>query len=345
MLELWAILVSITYQKRARQLMTSSTEPADKEWSLLVDRHFQDFEEAAEMARGWDVDFRQLQAGRSSTDVLQFGSPDFLVTRFSMDLAYEQRGSTPPNMLTFAILDENIRDTTTPEGAITPDGIWCFPASREFAAASGAEFRGCTLSLSESLLDEVAELHELSNGRSAMGSGKVVRCRRADIDGIRHRLGRIYREIRSGGIGPSHLRQVHELEVDLTRRILEALAGPTHFAHPKMTGRRQLVLRRALDYLEANPNSPVTVSELARVAGAGVRTLEYVLKDYFGVTPKAYLTTRRLVGVRRELHSSNPVSIRVGVVANNWGFGHLSQFAKDYRQFFGELPSQTLQKR
>ena len=324
--------------------MDSTEESADKIWTLLVNRHFDDFEEAAEMARGWDVEFRQLQAGRSSTDVLQFGSPDFLVTRFSMDLAYDQRGSTPPNMLTFAILDEDIRDTTTPEGAITPDGIWCFPACREFAAASGAEFRGCTLSLSESLLDEVAKLHGLSDPRSALGSGKVVRCRRADIDAIRHRLGGIYREMRNGGIGPRHPRQVNELEFDLARRILEALAGPSDFVHPKMTGRRQRVLRCALDYLEANPKSPVTVSELARVAGAGVRTLEYVFKDYFGVTPKAYLTARRLVGARRELLRSDAVSTRVQDAANNWGFWHLGQFSKDYRRFFGELPSRTLQK-
>ena len=323
--------------------MTSRTEPTDKEWSLLVDRHFQDFEEAAEMARGWDVEFHQLQAGRSPTDLLQFGSPDFLVSRFSMSRAYDQRGSTPPNMLTFAILDEDIRDTTTPEGAITPDGIWCFPASREFAAASRAEFRGCTLSPSESLLDEVAELHELSDARSAMGSGKVVRCRRADIDGIRHRLGRIYSEMRSGGIGPRHPRQVQELEYDLAQRILEALAGPSDFVHPKITGRRQLILRRALDYLEANPNSPVTVSELARMAGAGVRTLEYVFKDYFGVPPKAYLNTQRLVGARRELLHSDAVSTRVQDAANNWGFWHLGQFSKDYQRFFGELPSRTLQ--
>ena len=28
--------------------------------------------------------------------------------------------------------------------------------------------------------------------------------------------------------------------------------------------------------------------------------------------------------------------------ANNWGFWHMGQFAKDYRRLFGELPSKTL---
>jgi AraC family ethanolamine operon transcriptional activator len=32
-------------------------------------------------------------------------------------------------------------------------------------------------------------------------------------------------------------------------------------------------------------------------------------------------------------------------IASHWGFWHLSQFAQDYRQLFGELPSDTLHKR
>jgi len=155
----------------------------------------------------------------------------------------------------------------------------------------------------------------------------------------------IYREIRSGGSGLHHPGQVAELEFDLTRRLLEALAGPARVVHPRMTGRRRLILRRALDYLETHPKSPVTVSALAQEAGAGVRTLEYAFKDYFGVTPKTYLCAQRLVGARRELLDSDAVSTRVQDAAINWGFWHLGQFSKDYQRFFGELPSQTLQKR
>jgi AraC family ethanolamine operon transcriptional activator len=110
---------------------------------------------------------------------------------------------------------------------------------------------------------------------------------------------------------------------------------------PDMTSRRQLVLKRTLEYLEANPSSPITVYELAKEVGAGVRTLEYVFQDYFGVTPKAYLTTRRLIGTRRELKRSDAESRRVGHVALRWGFCHLGRFSQSYQQFFGELPSET----
>ena len=32
----------------------------------------------------------------------------------------------------------------------------------------------------------------------------------------------------------------------------------------------------------------------------------------------------------------------VADAANEWGFWHMGQFAKDYRRMFGELPSETL---
>jgi len=185
--------------------MPTSTAPAEKDWSLFINRHFQDFEEFAELNHGWDLDFRQLQAGRSPVDLLQFGTPDFVVAHFSMSLAYDQRGGTPPNMSTFAILDDGVRGTITPEGPLTDDGLWCFPANHEFEAVSKAEFRGYALSLSDALLDEVEELCELSDARTVIGSGHVVRCRRrADINGIRQHLGRISHAVRSEMVGLYH---------------------------------------------------------------------------------------------------------------------------------------------
>ncbi|HHA18893.1 MAG TPA: helix-turn-helix domain-containing protein, partial [Methylophaga sp.] len=35
---------------------------------------------------------------------------------------------------------------------------------------------------------------------------------------------------------------------------------------------------------------------------------------------------------------------RVDMLAHYWGYWHLGQLAKDYRHFFGELPSETLNR-
>lgn len=325
--------------------MNALPDLPERNWALLADGHFKEFDELAQCISGWGVDFRQLDSGLSPADLLQFGSSDFLVSRFHISNPCEQRGSTPPGMLTLGTREKGSGEVFTPEGAVTIDGVWCFSAGREFACTSQDNFRACGLSLSESLLDEVADISDLCDVRTNLGSNRIIRCRqRVDIDEIHHRLAMISRLIRNGEIALRDPQQTHELELDLARQILESLADPLDVIRPAMTNRRQMVLKRTLDYLEANRKSPVTVYELAKAVGAGVRTLEYVFRDYFGTTPKSYLTTRRLIGARRELQRSDAETTRVGDVALSWGFWHLGRFSQTYQQFFGELPSKTIGK-
>jgi AraC family ethanolamine operon transcriptional activator len=102
-----------------------------------------------------------------------------------------------------------------------------------------------------------------------------------------------------------------------------------------------LGLKRALSFIEQNAKKPLAVPDVCRAAGVSWRTLDYAFREEFGVTPKAYLKSIRLNGVRRELRrAAQPVVI--SDVANRWGFWHMGQFAADYRKLFGELPSETL---
>ena len=99
------------------------------------------------------------------------------------------------------------------------------------------------------------------------------------------------------------------------------------------------------EHLAENPRETVTVSQLCRIAKVSERTLQYGFLEHFGVTPKTYLKSFRLNKVRRELWKSDPAYTRVNDVANLWGFWHMGQFAADYRKLFGELPSETLNRR
>ena len=50
----------------------------------------------------------------------------------------------------------------------------------------------------------------------------------------------------------------------------------------------------------------------------------------------------RLNAVRSALKRMDSAQVMVADIANEKGFWHMGQFAKDYRQMFGELPSDTL---
>lgn len=101
-------------------------------------------------------------------------------------------------------------------------------------------------------------------------------------------------------------------------------------------------LAPVVEYMQANADEALTPQELARVGCMSVRTLHASFQQTFGESPMAYLRRIRLDSVRAELLRSDPTQVRVTDVAMRWGFFHQSRFAQQYRERFGELPSQTL---
>ena len=102
-------------------------------------------------------------------------------------------------------------------------------------------------------------------------------------------------------------------------------------------------VRRAQDYLEAHAHEPVCADKLAQVVGVSVRSLYTGFKDFLGVSPMHYLRDLRMERARTELMSGE--ASNVAGVALRWGFAHMGRFSNDYKQRYGESPSQTLRRR
>jgi AraC-like DNA-binding protein len=101
-------------------------------------------------------------------------------------------------------------------------------------------------------------------------------------------------------------------------------------------------IRRAVEYIDAYPERPLTVVEIAEIAGVGVRTLQAGFRKHLGMSPTAYLRSVRLDRVHECLTAPEASDETVTDVALRWGFGHLPRFAAAYRQRFGTSPSDTL---
>lgn len=103
--------------------------------------------------------------------------------------------------------------------------------------------------------------------------------------------------------------------------------------------------RRAAELVEAwihqHAAQPVTLEQLAAVAGVSARTLQKACLVRWGQTPLELVAARRLDVVRAGL-SSQPGSLSVTEAAVRAGFTHLGRFAALYRRSYGESPSDTL---
>jgi AraC-like DNA-binding protein len=102
-------------------------------------------------------------------------------------------------------------------------------------------------------------------------------------------------------------------------------------------------VRIAEEYIVANCNRPIMIEELTAVTGVSARCLFKSFKQSRNYTPMAFAKLARLQRARQVFIGANEQTT-VAAAAFSCGFSNLGHFAKDYRQAFGELPSETLNK-
>jgi transcriptional regulator GlxA family with amidase domain len=122
------------------------------------------------------------------------------------------------------------------------------------------------------------------------------------------------------------------------------LSHPSNYSEALHRRQRFLTprdLRRALEYMHANVAAPITIADIAEASGIAGRTLFQYFRDFRGTSPMRYLRELRFEKVRDALREARGKRT-VAEVAREWGFFHLGRFASEYRQRFGESPSQAL---
>lgn len=111
------------------------------------------------------------------------------------------------------------------------------------------------------------------------------------------------------------------------------------------TLRRYPIVKKAEEISQSYINKPLTLKQLCDALETSSSALYYGFQDIFGMSPMAiYIKIQRLNGVRRALKKADPSAIMVMKLAHEWGFWSPGHFARDYRQMFGELPSETLRR-
>lgn len=91
-----------------------------------------------------------------------------------------------------------------------------------------------------------------------------------------------------------------------------------------------------VDYIRSHYSQNFSIEELADVAHLSVSALERRFKKYLSKTPKQFIIEVRLENARRLLVESN---IPISQVGEETGFTDHSYFSKQFKMFFGELPS------
>ncbi|QKZ04833.1 AraC family transcriptional regulator [Pseudomonas eucalypticola] len=104
-------------------------------------------------------------------------------------------------------------------------------------------------------------------------------------------------------------------------------------------------VERVLEYIDRHLQEPLDTNVLARLAQVSPRTLYGLFARHACTSPVDYVRQRRLARVHACLADPTCTVRSVSQLALDYGFMHLGRFAEQYRQRFGQLPSETLGQR
>jgi len=288
---------------------------------------------------GWSLVFYQLDRGPLKTELVQIGTDLAVLSRVRFSRALDQRGCSPPGLLTFGFLDTD-----------GPNHRWCgretgehtllnFNLTGGFESVSQPGHHAFTFSISEDQLTVVAgtvAAHELEQCLTAVTKSPSFLT--AKVGGLRALARELCDSTRRDPGRSTSPRFREGLEFELPYRLVSVFASAE--PEPGTYTSRQRAIKKARALMEDRLGEPLTVRELCEHAGVSWRTLDYAFRNHFDMTPQAYLKALRLDTVRRLLRTNSCASVTRA--ARQCGFRHMSKFAADYRSHFGELPSETL---
>ncbi|TCM48416.1 AraC-like DNA-binding protein [Rhizobium sp. PP-F2F-G48] len=102
------------------------------------------------------------------------------------------------------------------------------------------------------------------------------------------------------------------------------------------------ILRRAIDFIQANSHLPITPTEVAVACGMSIRSLQLTFRERLQTTPNLYIRKARLMRAYEDLRTGEGPS--VGDIARRWGFPSSGAFARLFQAEFGEKPGDVFRR-
>lgn len=109
------------------------------------------------------------------------------------------------------------------------------------------------------------------------------------------------------------------------------------------SGHRNRVFDDLLAWIQAHLDQPIQLQDLVQQSGYSQRSLRNFFRERCGCGPVQWIRSQRLQRARELLLNPQPHD-SVSAIAGSVGYGHPSQFSRDFQRAFGSLPSALLRE-
>ena len=283
----------------------------------------------------WQQEYDQTSGGHFEGKIVELAFGDLQVFCESTNQALQQRCLVWPESVWLGIPLARQAECRVNGMSVRSQNIMCRPGNTAFELTTPNHYNLFGIVINQNTLMETAHTHGITIKWHELNRHGRLAIPEHTLTNVRYILSRL---LNTHGTPRHANRLTHDL---VMIAVLEILATETP-QPPKKSSytHRKHVVDKARQFVASHLDTPLTITDLCAVANVSRRTLQYSFESILGVSPIQHLRISRLNGVRRAIISSANHHHILDIAAQ-WGFWHMSQFAKDYKKLFGELPSQT----
>jgi AraC family ethanolamine operon transcriptional activator len=294
------------------------------------------------IARGVNMDITQLDAGSFESDVAQLKVRNVLASLITSNRRLRLQGNV--NFLTVSFISQESGSPKWHGISAKPDDVLAANSGEIFDLVFPPGAAAYCVSVTGNAEVTLRNLGGPVLAGKLSGTAHPISC---DPNAIRQ-IGGWLAERFDGFGADAELSNglAMELEQEFLRRLaacMRAGRAKSSDGDSAISGKIDIV-RRVEQHLLEDLAIPQSVDDLCHVAGTSRRTLEYAFRAYFGTSPQRFIKALRLNAARNDLLRGDHGSAQVVEIASGWGFTHMGQFSSDYRNMFGEKPSETLRR-
>lgn len=307
---------------------------------------FDDADALATAGEGWDQHYAQLATGKLQAEISVVGIPGLIITRERANRSLLIQAHTNGGELAFGNMgptDDRARFLGKP---FESNSLVTLQPFEQVMLRTP-----CRLDM----VHVVVDTKLLSDTARCLSARDVV----AELSGryslhadprLKTSLACYLRRVLAGAIAVPSSLAAEAVQADIRAEVVGRFVAAAESCASEHKGRTPAPVRRRRivsaiqTFVREHPDVPLTKLDLCRLANASERTLEYAFKDYYRMSPAAYLKTVRMNAVRKELLEAYRDENSVTAIAAKFGFWHLGHFARDYKQLFGESPSVSLSR-
>jgi len=295
---------------------------------LFTSNNYDDFTDKLTIA---NVEQEILELGSFKATASLIFSENVMMNKFIINRKVLQKGNSIIGYITFTIYNPNIifnwRKHQMKKGMI---GIlW----NREHESITGANFEAYPISINENYFQKSCLNKGFPDIIQLLKKKDLVHVSEIKLDKIRRLIEFIHK---SNHVKDSQLSRL--MEIELVDLLIDCLSIALDSKPIKDMSNQKFY--NIVDFINKYIMEITSVSQICENNNINQRTLRRWFRNKFDLSPKQYLNFLRLNKIRQVLQNNSNHS-NISEVAIDFNYWHMSQFSKDYKRLFNELPSRT----